>query len=972
MENQSLIIDGKEIEFFKGETILMAAERAGIYIPRLCYIDGMTPYGGCRLCIVKLVGDLRPIQPSCSTPAKAGMNIITIDEELQRMRKDIIQLMISEHPNTCLVCGHKTVCEDYQTQFKKNPEKRVFGCYNCSQKNKCELREIIDYIGASDLTQEFEYKNYEIENLDPFFERHYNLCIVCGKCVRVCGELRGINAIDFFGRGHDLRISTPMNMLHIETNCQFCGACVDICPTGVLVPLMQTWTRTREIFTKSICGHCSIGCGLNYYMENEELVETIPNKSAKINKGQACVFGRFCIPVFNRRNETQFHTPLIRSDNILKPVMYNEAYSTCITMLRKYSPDEIAVLASPDLSNESAFILNQFASKVLKTSNIATICDNNCLENFQLLTAIPRSLDHIPKSDWILLVDANPQVSHPLILIDIKKAKDLNKTIVSLKHSPLKIAPETKWLLDEELLLSEDSLISKLSEFQEGIGSILVGPQTTSNIFISLINLCLKNPNINLIPLRSRANLDGVFQFIPQTEDLVYNAIKEKKIKVLLTTERISPTLAKYVENIILLDIFPSDFSNKANIIFPVTTFPESSGTLTNIEFDNQRFYASVTPFRDAKPDWQIICELAQQMKTEGFNYTNVQDIMENLPMIPSVQITDLNLLLLKKMSLQYGKPISWDDFVYRGEKISNRVPDLKKIIEYRKTKNPELIAGVLTASQDETTGLIEIEIDGKGMVKVGTQFFGLDSIKSIIKIAHLSNYRLKIIVDASNPNFRYVDRHKFCMCNNYKANLNESHILIDFAPSLCDMYLRIPQEGDEILKSVDGLIMVDSRYTNITEEEYHEFVQIGDSKTKMQERALHRAHQLLKDESIYYSLNHIQTQEKSMLRPTWGVWNKKVPEYKETTSSIIQQTQKVVLVDQDLCMGCRTCEKYCKHEAISYVLINQDVGIFKGKEMQKATIDGTKCYNCSKCISHCPVNAIYIREWPVEETSLK
>ena len=965
-QSQSLIIDGKEIKFVKGETILMAAERAGIYIPRLCYIDEMTPYGGCRLCIVKIVGDHILIKPSCSTPASPDMNIITIDEELQRMRKDIIQLMISEHPNTCIVCGHKEVCEDYNTQFKEKPEKRIFGCFNCSRKNDCELREIIEYIGITDLNQEFEYKGYEIENLDPFFERHYNLCILCGKCVRVCGELRGINAIDFFGRGHELRISTPMNMLHIETNCQFCGACVDVCPTGVLVPIMQTWTRKRDVFVESICGHCSIGCGLNYYTENEELVETIPNMKAQINSGQACVFGRFCLPVFNKRDETHFHTPLIRIEDTLKPISYNEGYSACINMLRKYSPEEIAVLASPDLSNESAFILNQFATEVLKTSNVATINDNNCLEHFKELTALPRSFDNIPKSDWILLVDANPQVSHPLLLIHIKEAKDLNKKIICLKHSQMDIAPETKWLLDEDLLLSEEKLITKLDEFQEGTGSIIVGPQTTSNILTSLINLGIKNHNINLIPLRSRANLEGVFQFIPQTSKKIMNQIKKSKIKLLFTTERISPKLAKSVENIILLDIFPSEFSNQADIIFPVTTFPESSGTLMNIEFKNQLFHASVSPFQDAKPDWQIICELAGQMGAKGFNYKSVQEITANIPLFPIVKITKLKHLTLKKRSLQYGKLISWDDFVYRGEKISNRVPDLKKIIEYRKTKNPALISETLTSNQEETNALIEIEIDGNGMVKIGTQIFGLDSIKSIINIAKLSGYRLKIIVDSSYPNFKYIDRNKFCMCNNYKLNLNESNVLIEFDPKICDTYLRIKQEGANKIEAVDGLILAETSFVNITDEEYHDFVQIGSNEEKMQMRALHRAHQLFRDDGIYIPFDNKQSTDNPALRPKWDIWDTNQPFHQKNPSSVEKQTQKVVIVDQDLCVGCGTCEKICKHEAISFVLINQDAGLFEGMELKKATIDGEKCYNCSKCISHCPVNAIYIREWKI------
>jgi len=335
--------------------------------------------------------------------------------------------------------------------------------------------------------------------------------------------------------------------------------------------------------------------------------------------------------------------------------------------------------------------------------------------------------------------------------------------------------------------------------------------------------------------------------------------------------------------------------------------------------------------------------------------------------------LTDLRPIPIIALSRHYGpsQPLTWDDFVYRGEKISNRVPDLKKIIEYRKTKDSALLTQSLTKIQQEKPFLseIEIEIDSNGKVKMGTQIYGLDSIKSILNIAKILEYRLKVIVDPSYPNFRYINRNKFCMCYNYKGNLNESNVLIEFPPRICDVYFRANHENDEIFKCEDGLILADTRYSQITDEQYQDFVKIGSSDSKMQLRALHRAHQLFRDETIYYSFNNKCGLEISAPPPIWGVWDTEHPDSQEKSSSLIKEAHKVVVIDQDRCMGCGTCHDICPHEAISFVLIHQDVGIFEGIEGRKATIDGTKCYHCSKCVAHCPVNAIYIREWPSEET---
>ena len=258
--NKVLYIDNIEVEFKEGQTILEAARNANIYIPTLCYIDGLTPHGGCRLCIVKVEG-MRGFPPSCATPAQEGMNVITDDDEIQDLRREIMKLILSEHPYSCIVCENRENCELERGGLNKFG--RMFGCYSCAKKDNCELREIVSYLKIDEIHYDLEYKNHSLQTNNPFIDQDHNLCVLCGKCVRICNELRGIGAINFMKRGHDTNVSTAFDLLRIDTNCMFCGACVDICPTGALTSKNDKWnlkTDNYEIskWSRSFTDLCNV------------------------------------------------------------------------------------------------------------------------------------------------------------------------------------------------------------------------------------------------------------------------------------------------------------------------------------------------------------------------------------------------------------------------------------------------------------------------------------------------------------------------------------------------------------------------------------------------------------------------------------------------------------------------------------------------------------------------------------------
>jgi NAD(P)H-flavin reductase/ferredoxin len=411
-KQKTVQIDGASVSFSEGQTILEIARNNNIYIPTLCYIEDLTPYGSCRLCIIKVDG-MRGYPTACSTVAQNDMKIITSDDELRELRIEVLKLLLSEHPNSCIVCENKDKCEeDGRSESKAG---RSFGCFFCSSNDYCDLRKVVNYLEIDEIGYQLEYKNSSLKRQDPFVEIDPNLCILCGKCVRVCNELREIGAINFANRGHDTKISTAFNLPLIDSNCQFCGACIDVCPTGTITSKNTKWFDKKSKVTESSCVLCGIGCAFNYYSYEDKLVESIPGRDNYRNNKFPCLFGRFCIVPFNN-GEDRLKYPLIKVNGELIPCGWDRAYQFIIENLRKYKSEEIGILASSDLSNESSYILNKFSRNVLKTDNIILI---DLLKN--------KNVDSLWRKANIFGVfeniTSNTEKPHNKIIKDISKGK---------------------------------------------------------------------------------------------------------------------------------------------------------------------------------------------------------------------------------------------------------------------------------------------------------------------------------------------------------------------------------------------------------------------------------------------------------------------------------------------------------------------------------------------------------------------
>jgi formate dehydrogenase major subunit len=390
----------------EGTSVLRAAAMLGVNIPKLCATDNMQAFGSCRLCLVEIEG-AKGLPASCTTDVREGMKVTTQNKRLADIRRNVMELYISDHPLDCLTCPTN---------------------------GDCELQDMAGAVGLREVRYGYDgagHLDAEKDTSNPYFTFDPSKCIVCSRCVRACEEVQGTFALTIDGRGFDSKVAASQNQPFLDSECVSCGACVQACPTATLTENSLIEMGQPEHTVITTCAYCGVGCSFRAEMKGQEVVRMVPNKDGHANHGHSCVKGRFSFGYATHKD--RIRSPMIR-DSIHEPwreVNWDEAFEFAARKLRgiqeKYGRGAIGGITSSRCTNEETYLVQKLVRAAFGNNNVDT-CARVChsptgygLKATLGESAGTQNFDSVMKADVIMVIGANPTDAHPVFASQMKR-----------------------------------------------------------------------------------------------------------------------------------------------------------------------------------------------------------------------------------------------------------------------------------------------------------------------------------------------------------------------------------------------------------------------------------------------------------------------------------------------------------------------------------------------------------------------
>ena len=723
----SITIDNGKVEVKPNLTILQAAREHNVYIPSLCTLEHLPSYGACRLCVVEVDG-LRGFPTSCTTPVEDGMVIRTDTSEIRTLRQEVLKLLLSEHPASCLFCTEQDECKQYQGTIRKAGV--TTGCRYCPNDSRCELQLITEKIGLADTSYPVYYRNFPVEKFDPFYDRDYNLCILCGRCVRVCNDIRLNGTLSFKQRGKLTTIGPAFDRSHLDAGCEFCGACVTVCPTGALSTKASKWYGKPDGEVKTTCAYCPVGCELVLQIKNNETIDVLPNYDSPSDQGLICVKGRFAVPEHvcspERLANPQRMTPVGYED-----ISWDEAIDVAAKKLSGIKPEDLLIVVSPQLTNEDLYVAEHLAREIIGTDEIISplIADMGAdLVPFLDLACGSSSFDIIETADTILTVGFDSTYGFTPIGINIKKAAKGGAHLITLNvyESNLDVLSEEVFQLDIIKWPSVlDTFMGKVPGNGRGARSsnkvVVIGEEAIfspkrSVVFEKIMKMrdhfgwkvIVAHPYTNLLGLLSMGVFPGIKrgEILRDGSKIAALTLKDpsssidvgKRRKVGYVIGEAPFENMPQCDFLIYQNALPAAFSREADLILPSSLFTEISGTVINAEGKVLPIRKAVDPYGKSKPDWWIINKISEGMKKDAPKYGSLSSIQTEIKKEIKGFFDAKKRLEFRKISAKTsdkgltGKHLSgskvsrkpWQE-IYRGIALKDIVPGMQVIEERRR-----------------------------------------------------------------------------------------------------------------------------------------------------------------------------------------------------------------------------------------------------------------------------------------------
>ena len=686
----SIILDGKSCAVDSGLTILEAAERHGVYIPTLCTHKDLAPFGACRMCVVE-VGGIKGFPTACTTPVQDGMVVKTQTDGINELRREVLRLTLTQHTCGCLVCDESEECKEHSGTTRKVGV--TTGCRTCPNDSHCDLQDVAKKIGLTEIVYPVYYRGLPIEKYDPFYDRDYNLCILCGRCVRICQDVRGADTLAFQRRGSRTIIGPAFGGTHFESGCEFCGDCVSVCPTGALSEKVRKWDGEPDREEVTTCPLCGVGCQVRLLVKDERVIGSLPADDRVPGDGELCVKGRFCLTELVNHHRRLKKPYVVRGEGKVE-IAWDEAIDVAVKKLAGCAPEKFAMVVSPDCTNEDLYVAQKFTRVAMRSNNIDTSARLRYGAGFHaylgLMTNAAR-LSDIREAGVILAVGLDTRFGRSVAGVEIRKAVKRGAKLVTIHPRAHNLA-----LLAEEWLRAEpgldhgyfESLLDAITMRRDGqTGSnemdrelsrvarllgeaaaplILIGPDVLHYAhtprLLGIIGELARAVGGRVLVLPAESNLVGSILMGAYAELLPGGFASSDKRRT-ADLEKIwranLPNLSRrwtaeslgvhdgldvlYLigevprgerapgEFVIYQNAFPPESAGQADLLLPSAVFSETDGTILNGEGSIRRMKKTVEPPGAALADWEILCRIARKMGVGGFDFTDVREIAEEI-----------------------------------------------------------------------------------------------------------------------------------------------------------------------------------------------------------------------------------------------------------------------------------------------------------------------------------------------------
>jgi NADH-quinone oxidoreductase subunit G len=610
-DSVTLTIDGQPVQAPAGTLLINAAKQAGIEIPAFCYYDGLSLQAACRMCLVE-VEKTPKLQVACTLPVAEGMIVHTDSPQVRQSRKGMLEFLLTNHPLDCPVCD---------------------------KGGECELQDMVFRYGAGESRFVEPKVHVDEKQWSPIVFYDAPRCILCYRCVRICGEGLGVGALGIGNRGVVSEI-VPNRGDHLE--CDECGACIDICPVGALTSGPYRYkTRPWEMeHVGTICTHCSNGCKTTLGIRNGEIVRANNRDRSGVNGEFLCVKGRYAFD-FNEHPE-RLTSPLVQTNGTFRPVSWAQALATVaqkFTELRSKN-GKFAVIGSNHTTNEENFLLQKFARQVLRTSNIDHHRTGDVATLVRALqgraNAFATTAD-LYTTKAALVISSDLAQEQPLLAFQLRANwRHHNAHIYAITPGPVRednYAVTARAEPGREFEI-QDSFQERLAKEPELV--ILFGDAIQGDAIDRLVRFgdSLNIP-VKYVCLVDYSNSRGASD-MGLLPDLLpgYHSVRDAELEpgrnydqILASTDldalwmvganpHAHQPFAASNAFVVVQDLFLTETAKRADVVLPAASAYEKNGTVTNVCGDVQKLSRGAKTM-GTKSDLEIITLLAKEMRQD-------------------------------------------------------------------------------------------------------------------------------------------------------------------------------------------------------------------------------------------------------------------------------------------------------------------------------------------------------------------